>query len=84
MSSLYALLAKISDWKGRHSFLMATFSPVFLSMAELQQMNKKQFWLCKYVLTNVCFNKFPSSKELILDLREKKQQKKKGPLIFPC
>lgn len=37
MSSLYALLAKISDWNGRLSFLMATFSPVFLSMAELWQ-----------------------------------------------
>lgn len=29
-------MAKISDWKGRLSFLMATFSPVRLSMAELR------------------------------------------------
>lgn len=36
-SSLYVLLAWMMDWKGRDSFLTATFKPVFKSSAELQE-----------------------------------------------
>lgn len=34
-SSLYVLLAWMIDWNGRESFFTATFSPVFISTAEL-------------------------------------------------
>lgn len=37
-------MAKISDWKGRLSFLMATFSPDRLSMAELEGTHRSAGW----------------------------------------